>query len=200
MRQKDEATAQRRSERVVASPTAWTSLVTMLLESMLVIAALLLILSGGAKLADGGPTTGALRAARLPANRAAVTALGLVEIAAGASALVTPHPAAGLAVASLYVGFAGFVAWALRRDLPIQSCGCFGKRDTPPTRSHVVVNLALAAGSAGAAGRASLFDRFGSDALEAGGVMVFAALATYLLYLILAEMPATIAAARTGRS
>jgi hypothetical protein len=171
----------------------------MLLESMLVISALLLILSGGAKLADGGPTMGALRSARLPAGRPLVTGLGLIEIVAGASALITPHPAAGLAVASLYVGFAGFVAWALRRNLPIQSCGCFGKRDTPPTHGHVVVNVALAAGSAGAAGRVSLFDRFGTDAAEAGGILVFATIAAYLVYLVLAELPATMAAARAGR-
>lgn len=143
---------------------------------------------------------GALRGARLPAGRSVVTGLGVTEVVVGASALITPHPAAGLAVASLYVGFAGFVAWALRRNLPIQSCGCFGKRDTPPTHGHVVVNVTLAAGAAGAAGRVSLFDRFGTDATEAGGILVFAAIATYLLYLILAELPATMAAARAGRS
>ncbi|MGF1668127.1 MAG: hypothetical protein ACFCVC_17850, partial [Acidimicrobiia bacterium] len=66
----------------------------MLLESMLVIAALLLILSGGAKLADGGPTMGALRSARLPAGYRVVTGLGLIEVVAGASALITSHPAA----------------------------------------------------------------------------------------------------------
>jgi hypothetical protein len=184
---------------VVASVTAWTSLIAMLLESMLVIAALLLVLSGGAKLADGGPTAGALRSARLPAGRPVVTGLALTEIIAGTSALIMSHPAAGLAVASLYVGFAGFVAWALRRDLPIQSCGCFGKRDTPPTPGHIVVNLTLAAAAAGAAGRPPLFDRFGTDILEASGVLFFGAIGTYLLYLMLAELPATMAAARAGR-
>lgn len=185
---------------MVASVAAWTSLITMLLESMLVIAALLLILSGGAKLADGGPTMGALRSARLPAGHRVVTGFGLIEIVAGASALITSHPAAGLAVAFLYVGFAGFVAWALRCDLPIQSCGCFGKRDTPPTPGHIAVNLALAAAAAGAAGELTLFDRFGTDALEASGVLFFGAIGTYLLYLMLAELPATMAAARAGRS
>jgi hypothetical protein len=64
---------------------------------------------------------------------------------------------------------------------------------------HIVVNLTLAAAAAGAAGRPPLFDRFGTDILEASGVLFFAAIGTYLLYLMLAELPATMAAARAGR-
>ena len=57
-------------------------------------------------------------------------------------------------VALSYLGFAGFVVLALRRGSPVSSCGCFGsgdKMDSPPTVSHVVLNLAAAATAAWAA-------------------------------------------------
>jgi hypothetical protein len=168
----------------------------MLFESMLVIAALLLIMSGGAKWVDSGPTVGALRAARLPSSRGAVRTLALAEIVAGSMALVLDHPAGALAVVAMYSGFAGFVAWALQKELPIQSCGCFGRDDTPPTAVHVAVNLVLAASAAAAVGRPSLVDRLLETPLEASGSLLFSLIAVYLLYLILAELPATMAATR----
>lgn len=165
-------------------------------ESMLVMAALLLIMSGGAKLVDTAPTSGALRAARLPWRAPVVMSLGVTEILAGSAALVVGGPAA-VAVGVLYAGFALFVVYALRAGVPIQSCGCFGKRDTPPTPVHVIVNAVLAIGSTLAVTAPPLADGFTSEPLATFGVLAFAGVGAYLLYLILAELPATLAAARS---
>lgn len=165
-------------------------------ESMLVMAALLLIMSGGAKLVDSAPTSGALRAARLPWRAPVVVGLALTEIAAGSAALVVGGPATA-GVAMLYAGFAVFVVHALRSGIPIQSCGCFGKRDTPPTRIHVIVNAALAIGSLAAISSPPLVDGFASEPAATVGVVAFGGVGAYLLYLILAELPATLAAVRS---
>jgi len=58
---------------------------------------------------------------------------------------------AGLVAAS-YLAFAGFVTVVLTRGGPLASCGCFGTPDTPATRLHVVVDLALAVSAATVAG------------------------------------------------
>lgn len=168
-------------------------------ESMLVIGSLLLVASGGAKWVDGGPTSGALRAARLPSSQFTVRLIASIEVVVGVAALVVDHPAAPLAVAGLYGAFAGFVAWALWRRLPIQSCGCFGRSDTPPTPIHLAVNLALAGSAALASGSPPWIDGFATDPFSTIGVFAFATIGVYLLYLILAELPATLAVAGGGR-
>ena len=50
-----------------------------------------------------------------------------------------------------YLLFAAFVLVALGRGLPIGSCGCFGKVDTPPTPLHVVVDLGAVVAALGVA-------------------------------------------------
>src|SRR5690606_27424654 len=100
--------------------------------------------SGGSKFRDPEPTRGALRAARLPSSRGAVLALGGVELVVAATGLLWPSPWAAAAVAACYLAFAAFVGFALARRLPIQSCGCFGRSDTPPGPLHLGVNLTAA--------------------------------------------------------
>ena len=168
----------------------------MLFESMLAIGAVLLIASGGAKLADRAPTRGALSAAGLPSSDAFVVALALTEVAAGAAALVVRSPFAALLVAVLYLGFAVFVLHALRRGLPIQSCGCFGKVDAPPTSTHVVVTLLLAVGAVGAASGTRLVDRLAETPTMGTAFLVMTSIGAYLTYLLLAELPRTLQAAR----
>lgn len=172
----------------------------MLFESMVVIAAVLLIMSGGAKIVDAGPTRGALRAAHLPSSKVVVRVLAVTEVLVGAASLTFDHPGPVLALGVLYVGFAGFVGWSMRRGLPIQSCGCFGKTDTPPTAAHVVVNLTLAAAAFLSARRPPLLDRLFESPIETGGVLAFALIGVYLTYLLLTELPATMTAARRVRS
>ncbi|MGZ4795811.1 MAG: hypothetical protein ACXV8T_07950, partial [Acidimicrobiia bacterium] len=43
-----------------------------------------------------------------------------------------------------YAAFTGFVVIARVRRLPIGTCGCFGKVDTPPSALHVAVNVGAA--------------------------------------------------------
>jgi uncharacterized membrane protein YphA (DoxX/SURF4 family) len=99
----------------------------------------LLTASGIAKLVDPAPTTGAMKAARLPASRFISYALGLVEVVAAVTALVVGGLAV-IAAALLYLAFAVFTFSAVRKRIPVQSCGCFGRDDTPPNAVHVVYN------------------------------------------------------------
>lgn len=159
------------------------------------LSATLLLISGGAKLVDPDPTSGALRAAGLPASRWAVGALGLWEIAAGSLALGVGGFVGGSMLFVTYAAFAGFIVYALRSGLPIQSCGCFGRTDTPPSPSHVAINV-LAAGS----GMWLMFSDSGDLVTTLadqplGGVpyVGFVAVGVYALYLLLAELPKTLA-------
>ncbi len=158
------------------------------------ISATLLLISGGAKLVDPDPTSGALRAAGLPASRWAVAALGLWEIAAGSLALGVGGAIGGSALFVTYAAFAGFIAFALRSGLPIQSCGCFGRTDTPPSMSHVAVNL-LAAGSGVwlvISGEGDLLTTLTDQPLGGVPYVGFIAVGVYALYLLLAELPKTL--------
>jgi hypothetical protein len=169
----------------------------MLAEAVTAIAAVLLVLTGAAKLADPEPTMGALEAAALPARRRWAMGLGLLEVAAGVPALIWGGLWA-LPVAVLYVGFAGFVAWALRLRIPIQSCGCFGRPDTPPTVFHAVFNLMVGAAAVwvGLTGGRGLIDVLADQPMWGIPYLGVTALGVYLSYLILAELPKTLAAAR----
>ena len=73
------------------------------------------------------------------------------EAVVGIAGLVRPGPWTSGLVALSYLGFAVFVAAVLRSHGPLASCGCFGTPDTPATRTHVVLDLALAAAAAAVA-------------------------------------------------
>jgi hypothetical protein len=115
------------------------------------IASALLALAGGAKLARPEPTSGALKSVGLPGNRTIAQAMGAAEVLLGAVALVVGGVVPAIAVAAAYLGFAGFVAIALRAGGAVASCGCFGTEDSPPTMVHLVLNLIAAATAIGAA-------------------------------------------------
>jgi len=121
------------------------------LAGPVVVACVLVALAGGLKLLRPAPTAGALRAIRLPSSRFFVRTLGLGELVLGVAAVATFARPLLVLVAAAYIAFAGFVVAALQSDTPLQSCGCFGQADTPPSGAHVVVNLA-AAGTLCAAG------------------------------------------------
>jgi len=114
-------------------------------------ACLLLAAAGVAKALRPTDTARAVSAVvpmRLAATRRLVSAGAVAETAVGAVALAYPSPDTAGLVALSYLGLAGFVAVVLARGGPLATCGCFGKPDTPATRFHVVVNLALAASAA----------------------------------------------------
>src|SRR5207253_2175424 len=118
------------------------------LALVLGVASVLLVAAGAGKVASPRPTAAALAGIGVDAPEPAVRALGAVEVVAGATALVTGAAFPAITVAALYVGFTAFVLAALRRAVP--SCGCFGAAGAAPSWGHVVLDVALAAGSAAA--------------------------------------------------
>ena len=115
------------------------------LAGPVVVVAALLALAGGLKLLRPAPTAGALRAMRLPASPALVRLLGVGEVAVGVAAGITFARPLLVLLAAFYLAFAAFVLAALSASTPLQSCGCFGQTDTPPSAVHVGLNLAAAA-------------------------------------------------------
>ncbi len=169
----------------------------MLWTSLTAIGALLLIVSGGAKIIDPEPTRGALDAMGVPFRWLPVAVLAVAEVVFGAVAL---GGTGGLLIplTTLYAAFAGFVVLALARSLPIQSCGCFGRADTPPSMTHLVVNLIFALGgvlaiAVGADPPLSIVESDGFLGLAFAGL---AFVGVWVAYLLLAVMPVTLAEAR----
>src|SRR4051794_38843397 len=102
-------------------------------------AAALLVVAGAPKIADPLPLVRALRSVGLPAGRGLVRTFAVGEVVVGLAALVQPSRTTALLMAVLYAGFTAFVGLALARGGVLESCGCFGKADTPPTRAHLVL-------------------------------------------------------------
>jgi hypothetical protein len=108
-------------------------------------ATVVLAAAGVAKLRRPDDTARALHTASIPLGRMAVRAGAVAEIVVAVAALVVPSPITGALVAASYAAFAVFVLVALRRGWPLASCGCFGRPDTAPHRSHAVLNVGAAA-------------------------------------------------------
>jgi uncharacterized membrane protein YphA (DoxX/SURF4 family) len=151
----------------------------------------LLVLAGGFKLVRPAPTAGALRSAGLPSSRAIVRALAIVEIVVGAASAITIAPAWLALAGALYVGFAAFVVRALAENVPVQSCGCFGQVDTPPSGLHVLVNvLSALVLFVAAATQPPTLARVVSDQPWAGvPFFLLIAVCTYLCVVILTVLP-----------
>jgi len=161
------------------------------MQGVFLISAILLSLSGGAKLADPAPTSGALAAAGLPSATVWARLLGGLEVVIAAVALTAGGAVGGAAVAVIYGAFAGFVLVALRRDLPIQSCGCFGKVDTPPSMLHVVADVVAACSGVWVAvtGTGGLAAALEGQPLLGLPYLALLGIGVAALYLILAELP-----------
>jgi hypothetical protein len=164
-------------------------------------AAALLVVAGGPKIADPLPLVRALRSVGLPAGRGMVRAFAVGEVGIGLAAMVQPSRTTALLVAALYVGFTAFVGLALARGGVLESCGCFGKADTPPTRAHLVLTGLLAV-AAGALAVAPPPDPVwtGTTLTSAASIVLvgFAALLAVLAHAVMAVLPlATPAAARS---
>jgi Methylamine utilisation protein MauE len=163
-------------------------------EALASIALVLLFVAGLAKISRPDPTRGALRAVDLPSGRSAVRALGLLELI---SALV------GMAfggwwvsgAAVLYLGFTVFTALATRNRIPVQSCGCFGREETPPSILHVIYNMCAVVGITwfGLTGSGVLGGT--SEPFDAAIYLGFVLLGAYLSFLVLTDLPRTLAAA-----
>jgi hypothetical protein len=155
------------------------------------VVALLLALAGALKAYDPTTTTGGLRRAGLAVPPVAVRIGGATEVAVGVAAIFTGSPVAAALVAISYVLFTVFVLFALARHIPIGSCGCFGKVDTPPSLVHVALNIgaivtatAVVLGSGGGIG-----DVLADQELLGLPFLLLVATATYLAYLSLTVLP-----------
>ncbi len=131
-----------------------------------------------------------------------VRAFALAEVLAGAAAILLPGRPAFAAVALLHAGFTAFVLLALSRGGVIASCGCFGRADTPPTRSHALVTglLALAAGGLAIAPPAEPWWTVGTA--PAAAMALLAGLVAFLAWQVMAVLPTTTPAAirSTGKA
>jgi hypothetical protein len=112
---------------------------------------LLLILTGIAKLRRPNDTARALGAMNIPLPRVATGVVATVEVVVGTGALVLGSSLLIGLQAGLYALFLAWVAAALVKDVPIASCGCLGREDTPPYWGHVILNIFAVAASATAA-------------------------------------------------
>ena len=102
-------------------------------------AAVLLAVAGAAKVRDPGDL-----ATAAPVGPGTVRLLAAVELVLGVVAVVRPTTTTAAAVAVSYAAFAAYVLWLRANGGPLATCGCFGAVDTAPTRTHVVVDVALA--------------------------------------------------------
>jgi hypothetical protein len=174
-------------------------LASRLVEGAFYLVSALLLVSGGTKLFDPGPTAGALRAAGWPGPRQGVQSLAVIEILVGAGALAFGGAWFGWGIAILYLGFFGFVVNALARRLPVGSCGCFGKSNTPPSLGHLFVNLAAVVVGVTAAVQSAraLPDVLAEQPAWGLPYLAFAGIGVYLLYLLLSQLPVLLAAHRS---
>lgn len=151
-----------------------------MLATSAAIFSVLLIVTGAAKIVRPHDVTSALVDLGLPRVPAAGLVIGLVEVAVGVAALA--YSEALVVQGLLYSVFAGWVILALRADVPIASCGCLGRDDTPPTVAHAVLNVLAALVSFGAAvGHGLVFDSI----LQVVGQVVVIAVGVFLSYLVL---------------
>jgi methylamine utilization protein MauE len=168
------------------------------------IAAAVLALGGALKMLEPADTAHALAALRLPSARPLVRFAGTVEAFIAIGALVYGSRALAIAVAVSYFAFAVFVMVALRSGLPITSCGCFGKVDTPPSWVHIAIDVAAAGVAAGAAftetSEIALPDVLAEQPLAGVPFVVLAAVGVMLVFLAFTALPKTIAAARALRA
>src|SRR3954466_6590963 len=109
----------------------------------LLIASALLAVAGAPKILNPTNTVGAMRSIGVRVPPTTVRLFGAVETVLGIATFVTGAPAPAALVALSYAGFSGFLVVALRKGGVVSSCGCVGRADTPPTRSHLAVTVGL---------------------------------------------------------
>jgi hypothetical protein len=153
-------------------------------------ACVLLSLAGGFKLVRPLPTLGALKGVGLPGSLAAVRLLGAAEVVVGVAALLTGVAPVMASVSVAYAAFGGFVVAARRRGAALQSCGCFGDVDVPPTNLHVAVNVIASVTAAVAAiTRLDVLDVVSDQPASGVPFVGLCALTVALLYLLLTALP-----------
>lgn len=143
-------------------------------------AAALLALAGGQKVVDPAPLVRATKSVGLAVPPFVVRAVAGAEVVLGVAAILTGAAWTAAGVALSYAVFTAFVLLALSRGGVLASCGCFGKADVPPTRTHAFVTAGFAA--------AALTGAPGALPLELPLLVSTAALAV-CAYLVLTALP-----------
>lgn len=154
----------------------------------------LLVAAGLPKVLDPMPLVRAIRSAGLPSGRGLVRILAAGEVAIGVAFVLAPGRLTAGLVAFSYAGFTGFVLLVRRRGGVLGSCGCFGKVDTPPTVSHLVLTGALA----GAAALVALdppISPWSVPLLDLGLLAGVSLLLAFLAWLVMAVLPTVSATA-----
>ena len=165
------------------------------------LAASLLLLAGALKLVDPASTAGALRALGLPSSPTLVRVGSAAEALLGLAALTIGGWVTWVLVGLSYAAFAWFVVLALRAGTMVGSCGCFGREDTPPHWTHVLLDALLAVGAVVVSVRspeAAVWSLrwSGGDGLVVVGATV---LSVALLHAAFVDLPRTLVAARAAR-
>lgn len=163
----------------------------MLLTSLLGIGALLLIVSGVAKIVDPEPTIGAMRTLRLPSSKLIAAGLGTGELVVGCATLAIDGIVPPVAFATIYAAFSVVVVAALASDSPLQSCGCFGRADTPPSAIHLAMNIVFVGTGVWSAlvPQVTTFDLIATDPDVGVAFVGFATLGVYVAFLLLSPLP-----------
>lgn len=153
-----------------------------MLATAAAIFSLLLIVTGVAKIIRPHDVAKALAAFGLPPMAIIGISIGVVEVGVGAGALFSPVL---LGVqGALYAVFAAWVLMALRSNVPISSCGCLGRDDTPPTVSHIILNIVAFALSLGAMAGETLSIGSGPEGVAQAMVVL---VGLFLSYVILTD-------------
>jgi len=167
----------------------------MVLVGPLAVVAMVLVVSGVQKLRLPAASLPAMAVVGLPARGAAVRAIGLGELAVGATALLVTARGAATALAAAYL-LLTMVSLRLVRAAGLQSCGCFGRASAPPHAAQVVANAASAvtAGIAAVAGTEALVPMVARS--PAGGILLTALVlvGAFGLVAVHRELPAALRA------
>lgn len=154
---------------------------------------MLLGLGGALELRRPAATVGALRAMGAPASASVVRLGAAVAVIISLGAVAGLGRPFALAVSLAYLLLAAFVLAALMRHVPLQSCGCFGKEDTPPTTGHLVVNVvgAVIAGAValGPGGRGWASVHLDTSPVAVAVFSVLTAAVAAFAYLVLTAVP-----------
>ena len=152
-------------------------------------AALLLIIAGLGKVRRPSYTVGAIKSVGVRVKARSVLLLGFVEMAIGVSAFVGSGPAPSALIGLSYLGFTTFLVLALRKGGAVSSCGCLGRPDTPPTRTHALVTAALAVAALATAASGGVDVRDLAWSTTDAALLAFTAMVTWLAWLAFAVLP-----------
>lgn len=154
-----------------------------------------LIVAGFAKLRSPSATASSLRELRVPAPLTAARLLGAYEVLLGVAAIITAAPVLWGLIGLSYLGFSGFVVWALADSSRVGSCGCFGSEDTPATTGHLIFNAVASAVAMLTALNPVSLSSFDGSAFDAAVAIILIATGTALSIAALTVLPRTLAAA-----